>query len=193
MKKMLGLTVVVALIAAPSFAAKVTIDYAHDFDFSTVKTFTYVDTGDSNASNQLTDGRIKNSIIEHLKSSGLQQVDSGGDLSVTYHVTTKDQTVLNTTSYGYGGRGAGWGGYGRGRAGGGYYGGVGMGSATTTASSYTEGTLIVDAYEPGEDNMVWRGIGTITVKDDPEKQGKQVDKIMSKLGKKWEKILKGQV
>jgi hypothetical protein len=34
---------------------------------------------------------------------------------------------------------------------------MGMGSATTTESTYTEGTLMIDAYEPGDKKMVWRG------------------------------------
>ena len=44
MKRTLGLVFILALMAAPAMAQKVTIDYAHDFDFSGVKTFQYVDT-----------------------------------------------------------------------------------------------------------------------------------------------------
>jgi hypothetical protein len=40
--------------------------------------------------------------------------------------------------------------------------------------------------------MVWRGSGTVTVKDKPEKQVKQVENILKKLGKKWDKILAGK-
>ena len=36
------------------------------------------------------------------------------------------------------------------------------------------------------------GTGTVTVKSKPEKQQKQIDKILSKLGAKWDKILAGQ-
>jgi hypothetical protein len=185
MERSFALVIAITIVAAPSFAAKVTIDYAHDFDFSTVKTFTYVDTGDTNTGNQLTDDRIQNAIIQELKDAGLEQVESGGDVYVTYHVTAQDQAVLNTTSYGYGGRAYGWRGYGR-------YGYGGMGTSTTTVNRYTEGTLIIDAYEPAEKNMVWRGTGTVTVKDDPQKQVKQIDKILTKLGKKWDKILANQ-
>ena len=189
MNRTLSLAIAVALIATPSFAAKYTVDYAHDFDFDAVKTFSYVDTGDTNTGNSLTDGRIKSAIVRELVSGGLEQVDSGGDLLVTYHVTTEDQTVLNTTSFGYGGYGPGWGGYGRWGYGG--YGG-GMGTSTTTASTYTEGTLVIDGYEPGKKELVWRGTGTVTIKDAPEKQAKQIDKILAGIGKKWHKILKNQ-
>lgn len=191
MKRMLLLVIALAVVATPSFAQKITIDYAHDFDFSNVKTFTYVDTADSNTGNDLTNNRIKNAIIRELTTGedNLKQVESGGDIYVTYHVTTEDNTVFNTTSFGYGGWGGGWGGYGRYGYGG--YGGMG-GSATTTATTYTDGTLILDGYESGDKKLVWRGTGTVTVKDSPEKQTKQIDKILTKMGKKWDKIHTGQ-
>jgi hypothetical protein len=188
---MLVLAAALAVVATPSIAQKITIDYAHDFDFSGVKTFTYVDTGDTNAQSDLTNDRIKNAIIEQLTTSedSLKQVESGGDIYVTYHVTTEDNTVFNTSSFGYGGWGPGWGGYGGWGYGG--YGGMG-GSSTTTATTYTDGTLILDAYEPGEKKLVWRGTGTVTLKSSPQKQTKQVDKILNKMGKKWDKIHTGQ-
>ena len=67
-----------------------------------------------------------------------------------------------------------------------------MGSSVTTTTTYTNGTLIIDAYEPAEKQLVWRGTGTVTVKEKPEKQAKQINKILTKMGKEWEKILKKQ-
>ena len=58
--------------------------------------------------------------------------------------------------------------------------------------SYEEGTLVIDAYDSKEKKMVWRGSGTVTVKGKPDKQIKQVDNILKKLGKKWDKILAGK-
>ena len=178
MRRTLGCLIVLGIATGPVFAQKVNIDYAHNFDFDKVKTFQYVDTKDSNSSNQLMDGRIRDAIVRELTEGGLKQVDSNPDLYITYHITTQENTVYNTTSFGYGGWGRGWGGW-----------GGGMGSSTTTASSYTEGTLIIDAYEPGEKKMVWRGTGTVTVKAKPEKQTKQIDNILTKMGNKWDKIL----
>ena len=71
-------------------------------------------------------------------------------------------------------------------------GGPMMGSSVTREYSYEEGTLIIDAYDSAEKKMVWRGSGTVTVKDKPEKQVKQVENILKKLGKKWDKILAGK-
>lgn len=169
----------VFLPVTATWAQKVTIDYAHDFDFSGVKTFTYVDTPDSNARNELDDARIRNAIIRQLEERGLEQVESGGDIMVTYHVTTTENTTFDTTYYGYGGWGPGWG----------HWGGPAMATSSTTSYTYIDGTLIVDAYEPAEKKLVWHGSSTVTVKDNPEKRSKQVDKILDKMGKKWQKIL----
>ena len=192
MNKALGILVILAVIAAPSMAQQVTIDYAHDFDFEPVKTFTFVAPTDQAAGNDLTDDRLESAIIRELTQSegGLKQVDSNPDLYITYHVTSKDNTTFQTSSYGYGGYGAGWGGYGRYGYGAGY--GIGSMDTTTRAYTYTEGTLIIDAYDPTDKKLVWRGTGTVTLKSKPEKQAKQVDNILTKMGKQWQKILKNQ-
>ena len=179
MRKTWGILILATLIVAPSMAQKVTIDYAHDYDFESIKTFQYVQTKDTDVDNPLMDERIKNAVIKELQEGGLQLVDSGADIAVTYHFTSQDNTVYNTTNFGYGGYWGGWGGW-----------GGGMGSSTTTASTYTEGTMILDAYDMAERKMIWRGTGTVTVKEKPEKQMKQVDNILDKIGNKWDKILK---
>ncbi len=181
MKKTLGLLFVLTLASTPALAQKVTIDYAHEFDFSSVETYQFVETKETNPPDELTGNRIKNSIIRELHKGGIGSVSSDPDLYVTYHLTSQENTVLNTTSFGYGGYHGGWGRW-----------GGGMGTATTTATTYIEGTLIIDAYGPDEKKMVWRGTGTVTVKSKPEKQQKQIYKILAKLGKKWDKILAGQ-
>ncbi len=184
------LLVALVLVAAPTFAQKVYIDYAKDFDFSSVKTFMYKETPDTDAGTSLDDQRIESAIFNALEEGGIERVDSGGDIIVTYHVTTEEQTQFNTTTYGYGGWGPGWGGYGR--WGYGWGGTMGMGGATTTTSTFVEGTIVIDAFEPEKKELVWRGMSTITVKDNPEKRAKQIDKIMAKLEKKWQKILKNE-
>ena len=179
MKHTLGLLLAVALLATPALAQKVTIDYAHDYDFDSIKTFQYVQTQDTDVGNPLMNDRIRNAIIKELQEGGLQLVDSGADIAVTYHFTSEDNTVYNTSNFGYGGYWGGWGGW-----------GGGLGSSTTTATTYTEGTMILDAYDMAEKKMIWRATGTVTVKEKPENQMKQVDNILDKMGARWDKILK---
>ena len=70
-------------------------------------------------------------ITGSLKEGGLQQVDSGGDIYVTYHLSAKDNTVYNTTGFGYGGYHRGWGGW-----------GGGMSTSTTTATPGPSGPTV---------------------------------------------------
>ena len=193
MKKTLGLLIILGLAATPSFAQKVTVDYAHDFDFEAMKTFQYVNTEESNSQNPMMADRIESMIKKEMKEGGAVEVTENPDIFITYHITTEQQTSYTTTSFGYGGYGGGWGGYGRyGYGGMGGMGGMGMASSTTQARNYTVGTLIIDAYDSTDKKMIWRATGQVTVKDKPEKQIKQVEKILTKIGKKWDKILAGK-
>jgi hypothetical protein len=187
--RMTGILFVFAAIALPAFAQKVTIDYARDFDFESAQTFQYVDTDESNIQdNMIMADRVVSMIKKELREGGLREVEENPDLYVTYHFTSQERKSYSTTSMGYGGYWDGWGGWD------GYdaFGGPMMGSSTTQEYSYEEGTLIVDAYDSQEKKMVWRGSGTVTVKDKPEKQVKQVEKILAKLGSRWDKILAGK-
>jgi len=186
MKKALGIIIVLGLAATPALAQKVNIDYAHDYDFDSIETFQYVDTDDTNYESPMMHDRIVAMITDGLKDGGLTEVTENPDIYVTYHVATEGRTSYTTTSFGYGGYYGGWGGYGR------YGYGPGMTTSQTTARNYTEGTLIIDAYGGEEKKMIWQGTGTVTVKDNPEKRVKQLEKILNKLSKKWKKILAGK-
>ena len=188
MKRTLGLLIILGLAATPALAQKVHIDYAHDFDFSGPETFQYVNTEESNSPNPMMADRIESMIKAKMKAGGATEVTENPDIFITYHLTTEQQTSYTTTSFGYGGMHGGWGGWGYG----GMHGGMGMGSSTTQARNYTEGTLIFDAYDSTDKKMIWRATGTVTVKDKPENQIKQVEKILNKIGKKWGKIMAGK-
>ena len=67
MKRTLGLVCVLVLAAVPAMAQKVTIDYAHDFDFDSITSFQYVDTAESNVkSNELMAKRVEDMIKKAL-------------------------------------------------------------------------------------------------------------------------------
>ncbi len=170
------------LLVAPCMAQKVTVDYADDYDFSELTTFQYVDTPDSNHPSGLMDERIQQEIVERLVDLGLTQTDGIPSLFVTYHLATENVTTYDTVTYGYGGYRYGWGRF--------RYGATSV-PAKTTSRSYTEGTLIVDAYDGRTRAMVWQGTGTVTLKDDPAKQRKQITRILDKIGKRWNKIKRG--
>jgi len=184
------MALVAVVVALPVSAQKVSIDYARGFDWNGVETFQYVDTKDSNIQdNQIMADRVSSMIRKEMREGGLREVEENPDLYITYHFTSQEKKSYNTTTMGYGGYGGywdGWGGWGD------PFGGPMMGTSTTREYSYEEGTLVIDAYDSTEKKMVWRGSGTVTVKSKPEKQVQQVENILKKLGKKWDKILAGK-
>ena len=164
----------VLLIAPMAMAAKITIDYAKDAPLGTYKTFQYQESKKSGREkNPLMADRIKAGVIQMATDGGLQEVESDPDLVITYHVSSKEGFNLNSTGFGYG-YGMGWGG--------------GMGMSSTTVTSYTEGTLIVDAFDAAKDELVWRGTSTQVMKAQPDKQQKQLDKALAKMLATWEKM-----
>ena len=192
MKKVFPFVVVAMFLAIPALAQDVNIDYARGFDFAGIKTFQYVDTEESNINdNQIMHDRVVSLLKQDLRQGGLTEVESDPDIFVTYHFTSEQRKQLNTTHMGMGGYGGywddwgGWGGYDA-------FGGPMMGSSTTREYTYEMGTLVFDAYDSAEKKMIWRGSGTVTIKDKPEKQVKQVENILKKLGKRWDKILRGK-
>jgi hypothetical protein len=179
------------LMAAPAFAQKVYIDYDKEYDFDSPETFTWAKTSETSVedANPLMHSRIVNAIEHYLTMGQLREVESDPDLYVTYHTSTKENLSLNTSSFGYGYPGGWYGGY----YGGYGYGGMGMSSSSTTVSSYETGTLVVDAWDPKTEKLVWRGTATnMTVADNPDKMMKRIDKALSKIVKKWQNLKKKQ-
>ena len=166
-----------ALLAfAPALWAKVSIDYAKEMDFGDVKTFQLKPNEETAANDQLLDDSIVQKVKAKLKAAGLTEATANPDIYVTYHVVTKDTSVLNTS---YGGFGPGWGAW-------------GDLDAATTVSTYTEDTLVVDAYRPSDNKLVWRGQGTTSWSDKPEKRDKQIQDTLDDLSARWQKILHNQ-
>jgi hypothetical protein len=59
----------------------------------------------------------------------------------------------------------------------------GMGSATTTVSEYTVGTLVVDMFDAKSKGLVWRGAAQDELSDKTEKNIKKLAKASDKLFK----------
>lgn len=176
------LTMMVLSLAVGQGFAQVKSDFDKEADFSKYKT--YVFAGWQDDSDKILNEFDKKRILEALKSEfsnkGMEVVDSDGDAVITLFIVVNEKT--STTAYtdfnggmGYGGR-WGWG-----------YGGMGMGSATTTytESDYREGTLVIDMYDAGEKKLLWQGVLTSTVNENPKKREKTIPKKIKKLMKKY--------
>ncbi len=179
-KKLLGIALVLALAAIPAAAQKVYIDYDADADFGSYKTFAWGPTPEVSLSDSspLMHSRIKNAIEYQLTTSGAIEDTENPDVYVTYHGEESEGMRVDTNQWGYG-----YGGSWRWDP---YWGG-GMGSTTTTVSTYTKGTLVIDIWDAETKKLIWRGSATATIPAKPEKQARLVDKAVEKLVKQWDK------
>ena len=133
----------------------VATDYDKAANFAPLKTYSWR-TGTPLA-NQLQSQRVINAVDAQLKAKGLTRVDSGGDVTVTYHAAA--DTQMDVQSFSSGGHYSCWGGC----------------STSTTVTNVTVGTLIVDLVDPKEDKMLWRGSATDTVSDNPAENEKKIN------------------
>ena len=178
MKKNVFVILMAALVLSGCSSIKVFSDVDPSVDFTQYKTFEYYGWLEDSGKllNDLDKTRIENAFGAEFKARGLEFVEDGGDLVVGLFVVTqqKTQTTAHTTSTG--------GGYG------GYYGhgpgwGWGGGHSTTTYSDYdyVEGTLVCDIYDKTTEKLVWEGIGTKTVDQDPKSRDETIPASVKKI------------
>ena len=182
MQKTVLTLVAVLAIATPALAQEVHIDYDRWARFTTFKTFAWVDSPDSSLADisPLMHERIKTAIINQLASGRLKLAEADPDLYVTYHASTSEQLRISTVSLGYAYPGS-W--YWDPYWGGAY--------STTTASTYTQGTLVVDIWDARAGTLVWRATALAVISSDPEKNAKKIEKMCKKMAEKWQKMKPG--
>jgi uncharacterized protein DUF4136 len=166
----LGVVAASVLLSAPAFAQDVKVDFDKAANFGGIKTFS-IKLG-TPWGNPLGEKRVVDEITQALKEKGWALAEEGkADASVVLHGATEQKRSLNTFySGGYGGYGwRGWGG--------------GMGSATTTESEYTVGTLVVDIFDAKSKALLFRGIAQDELSDKPEKNQKKLAKASDKIFK----------
>jgi hypothetical protein len=163
----LGLSLTM-LVATAALAQKVRTESAPGANFGAYKTYMWIK--QPNVSDPILKQRIVDVINAQLQAKGFRQVNEGADLGVAAHMATQEQKTLNTFYDRFGG-GWRWGG--------------GFGSATTTVSTYEEGTLIVDLFDASTKQAIWRGTATEGISDNPEKQSKNIEKAAEKLFAKF--------
>jgi hypothetical protein len=172
---------VLILVVAPAAAITVHVDYDTEVDFDSYKTFAWWPSPETSLeeSSPLMHSRIKNAIEYQLTRGGNREVKENPDVWVTYHTDPRDEVRFNTTTWGYG-YGTGWN----------YdpHWGAGMGSSTTTATTYTRGTLIIDIWDAKEEKAIFRGSAEAIVKEKPENAAKQIDKAIAKIAQKFAKM-----
>jgi hypothetical protein len=167
--KMVVLAGVALAVAGGAWAQDVKVDYDKAANFGAIKTFS-MKLGTS-WGNQISEKRVMDEFTEALTAKGWTLAPEGqADAQVVLHGATETKRSLNTFYSGMGGYGyRGWGG--------------GMGSATTTESEYTVGTLVADIFDAKSKSLLWRGAAQDELSDKTEKNIKKLGKATDKLFK----------
>ena len=170
------LTLVLSLLAVTwAIAQNVQYNFDKEADFSKYKTYKWVHLKDVAQLDELTEKQLVAALDAELARKGLSKTEADtADLYVGYQVAIKEERQFTTYSTGWG-YGPGW------RA--------GMGSTTTYGETSTIhiGELVMDMYDAGKHDLVWRGVATKTLdpKAKPEKRQKNIEKAVAKLLKNY--------
>ena len=158
----LPIAILIAMSGCSS-SMQVSTDYDRAANFSAVKTYSWRE--GTKLPNPLMHDRLVAAVNAQLAAKGLQQVDSGGDMTVTYHASADETMDIQTFSTGS------------------YYGCWGgcMSTASTTVRPVTTGTLVVDLVETNSNKMLWRGTGSDTVTGDPQDSERKINEVVKRM------------
>jgi len=166
--KTMVLAGVALAVAGGAWAQDVKVDYDKAANFGAIKTFN-LKLG-TPWGNQIGEKRVTDEITQALTEKGWKLAPEGpADAQVVLHGATQTKRSLNTFYSGMGGYR--------------YRGFGGTGTATTTESEYTVGTLVVDIFDAKGENLLWRGAAQDELSDKPDKNVKKLAKASDKLFK----------
>lgn len=181
MKRFLAILMFGFVMAVGAAVAQdVRYNFDQNTDFSRFKTYKWVDLKDATKVSDLVEKQIKSAVDSQLATKGFTKTDDDkADLYVGYQagIGQEKQFTSFSSDWGYGG---GW-------YRGGWYGGPGMSTTTGSTSTIYTGQLALDMYDSTNHDLVWRGVGSKTIdpKAKPEKQQKNLNKVIAKMLKNY--------
>jgi len=186
-KSILIIAVFLGLVILNSCSSlKVYSDVDPTVNWTKYKTFEYYGWAEESDKilNNLDKDRIENAFGEEFKARGLEYVEKGGEMIVTLFIVVEQKKGATATTTSMGG---GYGGYY-----GGYYGygpgyGWGGGHSTTHIQEYdyAVGTLVCDVFDAKEEKLIWEGIGTKTIGENPQTREKNIPKVVKAIMSKF--------
>ena len=172
----------ICLLLSGCSSLRITADYDKSVDFSQYKTFEYY--GWAKESDKVLNGldktRIEDAFAQEFAKRGLKLVESGGDLIVTLFIVIEQKRETTATTSHMGGYYGGYYGYGP---------GWGWGPAYTTTSvntyDYKVGTLVCDVYDKSNEQLLWEGIASKTIDENPNTRERNIPRVVHALMKKY--------
>jgi hypothetical protein len=178
MQSIVRIAAVALALAGFAFAQDVKYNFDEATDFSKYKTYRWEKHPKSIDVDEITLGQLAKGFDAALASKGLSRKDAAPtDMVIVFQISVKQEkqiTSYDTGGYGYGPR---WRG--------GWYGGTGMSTATTETINI--GSVVLDMYDAGTKQLVWRGMVAKAVDEGakPDKKQKNIDKAAEKLMKNY--------
>ena len=195
MRKIVFLTLGVAglILLSSCSSLKVYSDVDPTVDFTKYKSLEYYGWAEESDKllTQLDKDRIETAFGEEFKKRGIDVVESGGDMIVTLFIVVEQKkgATAHTTSMGggYGGYYGGYYGYGPGY-------GWGGGHSTTTIQEYDYqvGTLVCDVFDKKDEKLIWEGIGTGEINENPKNRETRIPKTVQAIMSKYPVPAQGQ-
>jgi hypothetical protein len=172
--------ILLALLAASCSPIKIVSDYDKSIDFTQYKTFEYYGWAEESDKilNRFDRERIEKAFGEEFAARGLTYVKENGDLIVTLFIVVEQKTQKSASTTHYGGYGYYGGYYGYGP---GYNWGPNYSTTTISEYDYQVGTLVCDVFDAKDKKLIWEGIGTGTVDENPDNRDRNIPKAVKAI------------
>jgi hypothetical protein len=177
----------VLIACGSAYADKVSVDWDHHANFGQYKTYAWVDSKNP-AQDQLMGTRIMQAVDGQLRAKGLQRVEPGQDPDLTVVYEAGVQQKVSWVPYPWGpawdwgwAAGPGWG------PGWGWNGGWGWWGGPDAYYPVVQdiGTLSVNIVDEHQKQLVWRGVASDALKDNPEKNARKICELVSKMFRRY--------
>ena len=133
--------------------------------------------------NSISNRALRTDLAREFAGLGYVASDSNPDFCVAYYASTNQKLDVSYWDYGYAWRPHWWGGWGH-RWGRGWGGDWGIQNAPVV-TQYTEGTVIVDVFDPKTKDLLWRGQGVASVSDNEQQYEQELKKTVEAIVDKF--------
>ena len=177
---------VALLVFSSCSSVKFTADYDGDVDFTKYKTLSYYGWTEESDKilNKFEKERIEKAFGDEFEKRGFTLAERDGDIIVSLFIVVdqKKGATAYTNHYGGGGPYGYYGGYGYG-AGWGW--GMGYSSTSYSEYDYYVGTLVCDIFDSKTKKLIWQGVVTGEIDDNPKTREKNTPRVVKELMKKY--------
>ncbi len=165
--KVLTVSALLLLAAAPMLAQQVSVNYNHNASFAQYHTYAWGSNNANQIQNSILAQVAQQDIDSAMSQKGFQKVSESQNPDL---ILTGSGGMRQQTSY------SAWG-----------MRGIGGGMGGITPEQNVEATMIVDLYDAKTQSLIWRGIAQDTLNNNGNKNQQMVEKAVQKMFKQWPK------